>query len=442
MSLFGSLFSGVSGLSAQSQSMGMISDNVSNVNTTAYKGAVAQFSNLVTRSAGTSTFTPGGVRAGTLYRIANQGLIQNSESPTDAALDGRGFFVVNPLPDGRGEQLYTRAGSFRPDFLGNMRNASGFYLQGWALDANGEVANINRLETVNIRLNGSAAATSRIEIGANLDANQAPFAGPYVAGDMAAFHNGAGGVQPHFSRAIQVFDSLGSAHNLTLAFLKDPDLNAWRVEVLGEAGELDAAHPNGLLAAGRVEFNGNGTLAAVELVPVLPGGALAGDPITADWANGAFDSELTVDLGVVGEAIGLTQFDSNYSVAYTTQNGAEVGELNGVSIDENGFVIASFTNGQEQRIYKLPVATFANPVALDPRSGNVFAQTDNSGAFNLHEAGRGGAGKISPSSLEAANVDLADEFTKLIVTQRAYSANARIISTTDEMLDELIRLKR
>jgi flagellar hook protein FlgE len=442
MSLFGSLFSGVSGLAAQSQSMGMISDNVSNVNTTAYKGAVAQFSNLVTRSSAAAAYTPGGVRAGTLYRIGNQGLIQNSESPTDVALDGRGFFVVNPRPDGSGEQLYTRAGSFRPDFLGNMRNAAGFYLQGWALDAEGGIVDINRLETVNVRVSGTARATTQIEIGANLDASEAPFLDPYAGGDMAAFHNGGVGVEPHFSRAIQVFDSLGSAHNLTLAFLKDPAANTWRVELFGEAGELDAAHPDGLLAAGQVEFNGNGTLAAIDLTPVLPGGAVAGDPITVDWANGAMDNELALDLGVIGEAIGLTQFDSPYSVAYTSQDGAGVGELSGVSIDENGFVIASFTNGQERRIFKLPVATFANPVALDPRSGNVFAQTDGSGTFNLREAGRGGAGKISPSSLEAANVDLADEFTKLIVTQRAYSANARIISTTDEMLDEVIRLKR
>ena len=128
------------------------------------------------------------------------------------------------------------------------------------------------------------------------------------------------------------------------------------------------------------------------------------------------------------------------NVAFVSQNGAEVGELNGVAIDADGFVIASFTNGEQQKLYKLPVSTFANPLALDPRSGNVFSQTDASGVFNLHDAGRGGAGRIAPSALENANVDLADEFTKMIVTQRAYSANARVITTTDEMLDELIRL--
>jgi flagellar hook protein FlgE len=124
------------------------------------------------------------------------------------------------------------------------------------------------------------------------------------------------------------------------------------------------------------------------------------------------------------------------------QNGAEVGELNGVAVDQEGFVIASFTNGATQKIYKLPIATFANPLALDPRTGNVYGQTAASGEFNLRDAGRGGAGMIAPSSLESANVDLGEEFTKMIVTQRAYSANARVITTTDEMLDELIRISR
>jgi len=434
MSLFGSLFSGVSGLTAQSQAMSMISDNVSNVNTTAYKGAATQFSTLVTRSAGASTFSPGGVRAGTLYEIADQGLIQASDSPTDAAIDGQGFFVVNSEADGAGEQVYTRAGSFRPDFLGNLRNAAGFYLQGWALDANEEVADVNQIETVNVRLNGTAAPTTEIEIGANLDAGQAVHGGAYAAGDMAAFSasDGANGVEPHFARDVQVFDALGGAHNLTMGFLKTA-ANAWQVEVYAPAAEVDAAaHPDGLIASGTVTFNGDGTLA----------GTTVGPDLAVEWAGGAQASTIGVDLGSPGQADGLTQFDSAYDVAFTAQNGAEVGELNGVSIDENGFVIASFTNGQERRLYRLPVATFANPVALDPRSGNVYAQTDASGTVNLRDADGGAAGKFVASSLEAANVDLADEFTKLIVTQRAYAANTRIITTTDEMLDELIRISR
>ena len=116
--------------------------------------------------------------------------------------------------------------------------------------------------------------------------------------------------------------------------------------------------------------------------------------------------------------------------------------MNGVSISDEGYVIASFSNGEQQKLYKLPISNFFNPLALNPLSGNVYSETAASGTFNLREAGIGGAGTISPSSLEAANVDIADEFTKMIVTQRAYSANARIVTTTDEMLDELIRISR
>ncbi|MDH3661237.1 MAG: flagellar hook-basal body complex protein, partial [Alphaproteobacteria bacterium] len=222
MSLFGSLFSGVSGLTAQSQSMGMISDNISNVSTTAYKGAVADFSSLVTSSANVTTFSPGGVKSNTNYEISKQGLIEPSTSPTDVAIVGEGFFVVSDLSDGTGDQLYTRAGSFKTDFLGNLRNSSGYYLQGWALDNNDDIIDVNEVTTVNVRLiNGTATATSRVEIGANLDATQVPYAGAYVAGNMAEFEatDGASGVQPDFSRILQVFDSIGRPHSVFVAFL-------------------------------------------------------------------------------------------------------------------------------------------------------------------------------------------------------------------------------
>jgi flagellar hook protein FlgE len=447
MSLFGSLFSGVSGLTAQSQAMGMISDNVSNVNTVSYKGAAPKFSTLVTRSAAVATYSPGGARANTLYRIDHQGLLQSSNSPTDVAIDGAGFFIVNGRADGTGEQLYTRAGSFEQDFLGNLRNNAGFYLQGWALDASEQVININQLSTVNVRvINGLAAATTHVELGANLDAAQAAFAGVYAAGDMAAFNatGGVAGVQPHMVRAVQVFDPLGGAHNLQIAFLADPAANTWNVEVYADPAEVELAdHPNGLLASGTVTFNGDGTLASTNVTPNYPAAA-AGAPVGINWldASGPNDSSITLDLGTIGTADGLSQFSSDYNISYVIQNGAEVGELNGVTIDQEGFVIASFTNGATQKIYKLPIATFANPLALDPRTGNVYGQTTASGEFNLRDAGQGGAGTIAPSSLEGANVDLAEEFTKMIVTQRAYSANARVITTTDEMLDEPIRISR
>ncbi|MGF1474532.1 MAG: flagellar hook protein FlgE [Geminicoccaceae bacterium] len=454
MSLFGSLFSGVSGLTAQSRSMSMISDNIANVNTTAYKGAKAQFASLVTQAGGSTTYNPGGVRSITEYTIESQGLVQASDSSTDVAISGDGFFVVSGDTDGTGEQVYTRDGAFTPDFFGNLRNPSGYYLQGWVLNGSGEVANVNQLTTVNVRsISGVAAATTDAAIGANLSADEPAFTGTYDGAPTATADNmaqygatgGASGVQPDFARTLQLFDSLGRPHNVTVAFLKSPTTNVWNVELYADPSEITvASHPNGLLAAGTVTFNGDGTLNAFSITPNYPTGAAANAPIGIDWlaTDGAADSSVSIDWGTIGETDGLTQFSGDTSVSFVTQNGAEVGQLNGVSIDEEGFVNASFTNGEQRKLFLLPVATFANPAALDPRSGNVYAQSDRSGAFNLRETGSGGAGAITPSALEAANVDLADEFTKMIVTQRAYSANARVISTTDDMLNELVRLGR
>lgn len=432
MSLFGSLFSGVSGLNAQSRAMGMISDNIANVNTTAYKGALAQFENLVTRSRGSNAYSPGGVRAQSFYTVATQGLIQSSASPTDVAISGAGFFVVNAPPDGQGEQLYTRAGSFSPDFQGDLRTTSGYYLQGWALDADEQVVDVNSLETVNIRsINGLAAATTAVELGANLDADAPPFAGAYAAGDLNAWaaSGGTAGVQPTFTRDVQVYDSLGRAHDLTMSFLRTGPANSWAVEIGAPAPEVDGAtHPNGLLASGTLTFAGDGTLQSASVTPVVSG--TPGGPVDIQWAaaDGASPSTISFDFGEIGGVGGVSQFASPTNVAFVNQNGAE------------GYVLASFTNGEERRLYRLPIATFANPAALDPRSGNIYAQTDTSGEFNLREAGAGGAGVVAPSALEAANVDLAEEFTKMIVTQRAYSANAKVINTTDQMLEELIRM--
>ncbi len=423
MSLFGSLFSGVSGLTAQSRAMGVISDNVANVNTTAYKGSTAQFSNLVTGQARTRNYSPGGVRASTSQAVANQGLIQGTSSATDAAISGAGLFVLNARSDGTGEQVYSRAGSFAPDYLGNLRTPSGHYLQGWALDADGEVIDVNTLVTVSTRsISGIAAATTAVDFGANLNADEALFAGPYAAGDMAAHAatDGSSGAQPHFKHAVKVYDSQGRPHDVTVAFLGAGAAGAWRVEIYADPADVDTAtHADGLVATGTVTFNGEGELATVNLTPVSAG-ADAGQ-VGIVWAPsfGVAPSSIAFDFGTPGQTDRLSQFAAPTDLTQANQNGAPVGLLSGVSIDEDGYVIAAFTNGEDRRLYKLPIATFPNPNALGARSGNIFAQTDTSGEFSLRAAGVGSAGTVTPSALEAANIDLADEFTRMIVTQRA-----------------------
>lgn len=570
MSLFGSLFSGVSALKAQSVAMGIISDNIANVNTTGFKATTARFETLVTTAATDTTFSPGGVRTRPVALVDQQGLVQASASPTDLAISGQGFFVVNTNADGSGQVLYTRAGSFHQDALGNLVNTAGFYLQGWALDPNGLIpgepgnttnttssADLASLATVSASaINGAAAATTGVALGANLSASQSIIAGPQdttisngvaattdlgaapfslTSGDTFSISNGIsvlasfeynaalganqfttlqeladlinavsgltaqiggptndvaltvsgadsredlvitdttgtvgtdlfGGVSPittaktydptdstknmassttgaHFSRAVRVFDAQGTGHDLQISFLKVTN-NTWAVEIFANPpDEVTVGGPliNGQIATGEITFNGDGSLSSVA--------STISDPAAIAWSGGATPSTIVFDFGTAGPlgaglTDGLSQFAGGFNVSFVNQNGSEVGQLNGISIDDEGVVIASFSNGETQRVFKLPIATFADVSKLEARTGNVYARTQDSGEFNLHEAGEGGAGAVAPSALESANVDIGEEFTNMIVTQRAFAASSRVITTVDDMLDELIRIRR
>jgi flagellar hook protein FlgE len=168
------------------------------------------------------------------------------------------------------------------------------------------------------------------------------------------------------------------------------------------------------------------------LVGVLP----------VDWTNGADNSSINIDFGGEDSSSGFAQFAADFNVQAISRDGAEVGLRTGVSIDSEGFVVAAYSNGATQKLWKIPVATFANPNELQTRPGSAFGQTTASGEFTLREANKGGAGRIEPLSLEGSNVDLSEEFSQMITTQRAYSAATKIITTADEMLDELLRVKR
>ena len=449
MSLTGALFTGVSGLAAQSQQMAMISDNLANINTHGYKKINARFSTLVTDSGSLSSFSPGGVRGSPFALVDQQGLIQTSDSATDLALSGAGFFVINTQSDGSGEFIYTRAGSFTPDFTGNLRNAAGYFLQGWPLDASGNIpaanADLSSVQTINIQsVSGVAAATTQIDVGMNMDADET-IDGVYALGDVEL-----GGATAHFFRNFNIFDSLGSQHELQIAYVKT-GINEWAVELIATnpADVVGGGGAGGLLASGRLAFNGDASLDADNTLgvaaPIGVFDAITGvltENVPIAWSNGASNSSVDVVFGTNDLNDGLTQFASPYNVSFVNQNGALVGQLSNITVDKDGFVVAAFSNGQTQRIYKVPLATFADVNSLGARTGNAYAESDRSGSFNLREPGKGGAGIIVPSALESSNVDIAEEFTTMIITQRAFSANTRVIVTADEMLEELILSKR
>jgi flagellar hook protein FlgE len=417
MSIYGAMFSGVSGLNAQSGALGMIADNISNVNTIGYKSSRAMFSTLVTQAATQNHYTPGGVQVRPMQDLQRQGLLQSSVSNTDIALSGNGFFVVGSKADAThaDEFLFTRAGAFQPNVNGNLVNTAGYFLQGWPVDSNGtpigNTSVLSSVETVNIgSLTGTARATTGVTMNLNLPS--------------------ASSVGDTFQATAQIFDSLGNAHDLTLAFTKTAD-NNWDYAVtdptLSETGATSGTVTGG--AAGSVSFNGDGTPAAF----VLPA-------VDVTWTiGGASPSTVAVDLGTVGASDGITQFAGDFSV-FIDQDGVKFGQFSDVSIDENGLVIALFNNGERRPIYQLPVAQFANPDGLEARGGNAYIQSDRSGDLTLNAANTSGAGRVAASALEASTVDLADEFTNMIVTQRAYSASSKVINTADEMLEELLRI--
>ena len=420
MSVLGAMYSAVSGLAAQSQALGVISDNISNVNTIGYKGTSSNFGTLVTAASIENAYSPGGVRMTPYQHVDQQGLLQSSGSPTDIAIVGNGLFVVNEAAaSGFGNNyLFTRAGSFNADKDGNLVNPAGYYLQGWPLDSTGSLPAsttvLTSLETVNVaNLTGTAVPTSNIEMRLNL---------PSTAADGDTY-----------SATVQIFDSLGNPHNLQIDFVYDAATPQWNITVQDPTLVSTGVTSGTVTAVARsITFNGDGTPDVITF-----------PDIDITWtATTANPSTIAANVGTSGLTDGITQFAGEFALSFIDQDGVRFGAFTNVSIDEDGVVSALFDNGERLDIYQLALARFPNPNGLQPANGNAYFQTATSGDVLLMQANTGGAGTIESQALEGSTVDLAEQFTNMIVTQRAYSANAKIITTADEMLEELIRISR
>ncbi len=247
----------------------------------------------------------------------------------------------------------------------------------------------------------------------------------------------SGEISPNFSRNIRIFDSLGNGHDVRVNFAKIGN-NLWASEVVAvNPDELISNREDGLIAYGNIEFNGDGTLRNVD--------AGLTNPVSIVWANEALSSSISFDFGTaglpgVGLSDGLSQLSGNYNVQFADQNGAGSGLLSSLEINEIGEVIANFSNGESRKVFQIPLAAFPNANGLTAQEGNVFDQSDNSGEFSLQVAGGAGVGKISVRALERATTELSEELTLLIEAQRAFQANTKIITTADELLEELNRI--
>jgi flagellar hook protein FlgE len=387
-----SLYSGISGLRAHQTMLDVTGNNIANVNTTGFKSSSAQFQDTLSQMAQGAAAPQGdaggsnpaqvglGVRVAGVSTNFGQGSSQSTGRGTDLMISGEGFFVTEK----GAQQFYTRAGNFQLDAAGRLVSPDGGILQGWSA-TNGAV--------------NLGAATGPITLASETTAPAVATTRATLAGNLPSDAT----VGTSVERQITVFDGNGAERALNVTFSRTN--TGWSV-----AG----ADANGANSSGTLTF-ANGTLTS-------------GDSLNVGG--------ITLDLA------GITGFAQMDNVTVTGRNGAKAGKLETFTLTANGSVVGAFSNGSTQVLAQVALAKFTNAEGLEKAGGSTYAATANSGAAQLGVPGDAGLGSLSSGSLEMSNVDLSQEFTNLIVAQRGFQANARIITTSDEVLQELSNLKR
>ncbi|RYV50016.1 flagellar hook protein FlgE [Pengzhenrongella frigida] len=398
-----SLFSGISGLKAHQTMLDVAGNNIANVNTTGFKSSQTQFQDTLSQvltNAGAAAPGVGGTnpaQVGLGVRVAgittnfSQGAAQLTNRSTDMMINGDGFFTLRS----GNEQFFTRAGSFNFDSLGQLVTPDGALVQGWAavdgvVNPNGPLTDIKLPIST---LMGAEATKTATYVG-NLPSDALDGSAPLV-------------------KSIDVYDSLGNTRSLKLTFTK-------------AAGDWSVAATDGTAT-----------------FPVAPATGL----VTFDPATGAILTPTTFTIGTAPDDVAvdlsaLTGFAGLSTVAAVAQDGQGAGNLQSFSLSPDGTLLGSFSNGLKQAIGQLSMATFTNPTGLEKAGGSMYRTTVSSGIAQVGVAGTGGRGKLAGGSLEMSNVDLSAEFTNLIIAQRGFQANSRVITTSDELLQELVNLKR
>jgi flagellar hook protein FlgE len=408
MSLYGVMRTGVSGMSAQSNKLSTVSDNIANVNTSGYKRAETEFSSLILKS-GSSEYNSGSVETNVRYAITDQGSMQFTTSTTDLAVQGNGFFVVS---DPSGSDFLTRAGSFVPDSQGNLVNAAGFKLMGYNIK-NGATPNVvangfNGLQVVNVnQMTLQAQPSTLATVSANLDPSATGLATPPGPGSYTS------------KTSVVAYDNIGNAVTLDVYIAKTTTANTWQIAVYNGATALPGATGTFLFDT---TATGKGALDALSpatsiTVPV-PGG-----------------SSLTMDLSA------MTQVASSFDFKATVDGNAP-SAVEKVDVDGTGQVTAILQNGTKLPIYKIALADVPSPDNLTPEVGNVYSLNLKSGNVQIGFAGQGGLGTIQSGALEQSNVDLASELTSMIEAQRGFTANSKSFQTGADLLDVVVNLKR
>jgi flagellar hook protein FlgE len=434
MSLYASMNTAISGLTAQARALGNVADNVANSQTTGFKRTDTSFVSYVTRST-QQVNQPGSVTARPDYTNSVQGTVQQSDNPLAMAIAGQGMFAVS-LPKGveNGQPVfdartfYTRAGDFKMNNEGYLMNGQGYYLQGWQADPEG---NPDRSAIQPLRVDQSVynpVPTGNISLSANLPADSTTVPVP---------------------AQLQVYDSLGRLHSVDTTWT-NIGTNQWRLDM---SIPDDTTVPAITTRSIEVNFGTAasattpaGTIGSFGAATNLTGAAaVAGDPataaFTADFGQGP--QTVKLDLGNFNEASGLTQYSGQeYTLRDLHQDGVPLGSFSTVSLSDNGDLTVNYDNGESRIIGRVPIISFADPDKLQKTDGQAYLRTPESGEARVNDASSNGSGKIVTSSLESSNVDIASEFSKLILAQRAYSANTRIVTAADELLQDALNMRR
>jgi flagellar hook protein FlgE len=412
-----SLFSGVSGLKNHQTRMDVIGNNIANVNTIGFKRSRVIFQDMLSQTL-QSAASPSSNRAGSnpiqvglgmslasIDVIHTTGSLQPTGKNTDLSIEGEGFFMV-----GDGDRIYyTRAGNF------DLNSESVFSHGGTSLKAKGILADSTgqidpKGQVVDIDLsaqvNSPANATTKITFAKNLDFRAE------ICGESD---------EANYTMNVSVFDSKGDTHLVNVFFSKT-DNNTWEVKTTVDGREL-------------AEECGRGTLTFDPITGRL-------DAANSDIIHLECDVDGADDLNIVLDFANTTEYAGDFTITYTGQDGYEAGYLEEVTVDSNGVLNGSFSNGQSRALAQLTIATFSNPAGLDKIGTNLYAISNNSGVPDQGLPGISGRGIIKPETLEMSNVDLTQEFVEMIITQRGFQANSRVITTSDQILEELVNLRR
>ncbi len=409
MSLYGTMRTGVSGMNAQSNRLSTVADNIANSSTVGYKKASVQFSSMILPTTN-GAYNSGGVETDVRYSISSQGTFSYTTSTTDLAINGDGFFIVK---GDDGTPYMTRAGSFVLQDDGTLKNTAGYTLQGYPYDSDIDptivVNGFDGLEPVDLSGSGISAVRS---LTGTLNVNLPNSAEVGVAADIK-------------KTSLTVFDSQGSSRLIDFTYEKTND-NEWEVTAVERDTGTQVLTPPVVL-----QFDANGQLtspvpAELELDPYTVDGAEVGDP-----ANGILIS--------IGDT---TQLASDFSVQLGKVDGNAASKVKGYEIDDKGIVSIAYDNGDLVPTFRVALASVQSPDNLNPVAGNMYTQSNDSGVVILGYAGSSGFGTILSGALEDSNVDVAEELTAMIESQRNYTANSKVFQTGSELMEVLVNLKR